>query len=236
MRILIVNDDGIKAEGLRALVTWARRLGEVSVFAPAVEQSGKSISLELHNSFKAHKVDYEGAVEAYAVESTPADCVRLPVLGMGRRYDLVLSGINRGMNIGFDINYSGTVGAVCEAAMLGMRGVALSSLAKSLDSAVANLDRVYDYFIERDLFSVNNLYNVNFPHDPGEIVITRQGGVYYSDTYPVIGEGEYKPTAVLKHNDIGDITIDADAVKRGYISISPLTYEKTNYKVFELLK
>lgn len=236
MRILIVNDDGIKAEGLRALVDWAQRLGEVSVFAPAVEQSGKSVSLELHKSFHAEKVDYEGAVEAYAVESTPVDCVRLPVLGLGRKYDLVLSGINRGMNIGFDINYSGTVGAVCEAAMLGMKAVAVSALATSLDSAVANLDRVYDYFIERDLLSVNSIYNVNFPKAPGEIVITRQGGVYYSDTYPDLGGCTYQPTAVMKHNDVGDITIDADAVKRGYISVSPLTYERTNYRVFEMLK
>ncbi len=237
MRILVTNDDGIRAEGLRALVNWAQKLGQVSVFAPEVEQSGKSIGLELHKPFKAVKVEYEGAVEAYSVDSTPADCVRFAVLGLKREYDLVLSGVNRGMNLGYDINYSGTVGAVCEAAMLGMKGIAVSTSFSGLETAAANFDRVYDYFVERDLLSKCDLYNVNFPKEPnGEIAITRQGGVYYSDSYPAVGDDMYLPTAVFAHNDRKDKTVDTDAVKLGYISVSPLTFLKTDLKVFEELK
>ena len=81
MRILITNDDGIGSEGIRALVDWAQKLGEVSVFAPNVEKSGKSVSVELRKPFSAEKVEYPGAVEAYAIGSTPADCVRFAVLG-----------------------------------------------------------------------------------------------------------------------------------------------------------
>ncbi len=236
MRILVTNDDGIRAEGLRALVRFACTLGQVSVFAPEVEQSGKSVGVELHKAFKARRVDYEGAVEAYAVDSTPADCVRFAVLGLKREYDLVLSGVNRGMNLGFDINYSGTVGAVCEAAMQGIKGIAVSTSFTGLAAAEANFRRVYDYFVERDLLSKNDIYNVNFPDDPGEIAITRQGGVYYSDCYPAVGDDMYLPTAVLAHEWRADKSIDADAVKMGYISISPLTYSRTNEEAFKSLR
>ena len=173
MRILITNDDGIEAEGIRALADWAQKLGEVSVFAPKVEQSGKSVSVELRKPFSAEKVEYPGAVEAYAIGSTPADCVRFAVLGLGRKYDLVLSGVNRGQNLGHDINYSGTAGAVIEAAMHGINGVAVSTSKKGLPTAIASFDRVYDYFIENSLFSVCKTYNVNFPtKDVAGITVT----------------------------------------------------------------
>ena len=180
MRILITNDDGIGSEGIRALVDWAQKLGEVSVFAPNVEKSGKSVSVELREAFKVEKVEYPGAVEAYAVHSTPADCVRFAVLGLGKKFDLVLSGVNKGQNLGHDINYSGTAGAVIEAAMHGINGIAVSTSKKGLPTAVANFDRVYDYFIERDLFSYCKTYNVNFPtKEVLGIEITRQGGVRF---------------------------------------------------------
>ena len=118
MRILITNDDGIEGEGLRHLVNWARRLGEVVVAAPKVEQSAKSHTIEIHKSFEAKKVEYLPGVTAYAVDSSPADCVRLLVLGLEEHFDLVLSGINRGLNVGCDIIYSGTVGAIFEALFL----------------------------------------------------------------------------------------------------------------------
>lgn len=237
MRILITNDDGIEAEGLRVIADWARKLGEVSVFAPKVEQSGKSASLELRKAFHAEKVDYEGAVEAYAVDSTPVDCVRLAVLGLGRKYDLVLSGVNRGQNLGHDINYSGTCGAVIEAAMSGIRGIAVSAGKKSLPTAIAGFDKVYDYFLERDLFSVCNTYNVNFPKgDPVGIAITRQGGVRFSDEYKPMGDNMYMPHSYTCFELSENKEIDIDAVNMGYISISPLTYARTDFRAFEALK
>ena len=155
MRILITNDDGIKSEGIRALVDWAQKLGEVSVFAPNVEKSGKSVSLELREAFKVEKVDYPGAVEAYAVHSTPADCVRFGLLGLGEKFDLVLSGINKGINVGDDIVYSGTVGAAEEAAKLGVKSIAFSSEPNDQAIAATYLDQVYDYIVKNKLLETN---------------------------------------------------------------------------------
>ena len=119
MRILITNDDGINAKGLLPLAQWAQRLGDVTVIAPKVEQSGKSHGIEIHKAFEVKKVDFAPGIEAYSVDSTPADCVRIAILGMKKQFDLVISGINRGLNIGRDTIYSGTVGAIFEANALG---------------------------------------------------------------------------------------------------------------------
>ena len=237
MRILITNDDGIGSEGIRALVDWAQKLGEVSVFAPNVEKSGKSVSVELREAFKVEKVEYPGAVEAYAVHSTPADCVRFAVLGLGKKFDLVLSGVNKGQNLGHDINYSGTAGAVTEAAMHGINGIAVSASKKGLPTAKANFDRVYDYFIERDLFSFCKTYNVNFPtKEVLGIEITRQGGVRFSDEYEPIGNDMYMPHSYVCFELTGNKEIDLDAVNSGYVSITPMTWSRTDMAVFEKLK
>ena len=104
MRILVTNDDGITSPSLSHLAHWASRFGEVIVVAPKVEQSGKSQSIDFFNPVEIKRVDF-GGLEAWAMDSTPADCVRFGVLGLDREYDLVLSGINRGYNLGDDIAY-----------------------------------------------------------------------------------------------------------------------------------
>ena len=94
MKILITNDDGVFAPGIDALVKWAKRLGEVTVVAPKVEQSGKSHSIEFTKPVEIRPVELWDGVRAYAMDSTPADCVRFGICGLGESYDLVLSGIN----------------------------------------------------------------------------------------------------------------------------------------------
>ena len=108
MKILIVNDDGIEAPAILQLAKWARKLGEVVVVAPRVEQSGKSQSVLLKEFFSVEERDLAEGIRAYAVDSTPADCVRFGLLGLGEKFDLVFSGINKGINVGDDIVYSGT--------------------------------------------------------------------------------------------------------------------------------
>ena len=182
-------------------------------------------------------MEYPGAVEAYAVHSTPADCVRFAVLGMGKKFDLVLSGVNKGQNLGHDINYSGTAGAVIEAAMHGIRGIAVSTSKKGLPTAVANFEKVYRYFEENKLFEACKTYNVNFPtKDVLGIQITRQGGVRFSDRYIPQGDGTYQPEAYVCYELTGNKEIDLDAVNMGYISITPMTWGRTDTKVFEMLK
>ena len=131
MRILITNDDGINAPGIRMLAEWARSIGEVTVVAPKVEQSGMSHAIQFVKPIEIKKVDLIDGVEAWQMDSTPADCVRFGIVGLKREYDLVLSGINRGVNVGIDLMYSGTVAAIFEAGRLGHRGIAFSTFPDS---------------------------------------------------------------------------------------------------------
>ena len=236
MRILIVNDDGIQAAQLPALAKWAQQLGEVVVVAPKVEQSGKSHGIEIHKAFSLEKVDLVPGVEAYALDSTPADCVRFAILGMKWQFDLVISGINRGLNVGADIMYSGTVGAVCEAANLGVKAIAFSTSPTYYGQAAQHLDQIYDYMQQHKLLDKCPIYNVNIPDDPGMIRITHQGGPYYSDSFPPTEEeGMYIASGKCVHVNGGDLTLDTDAVISGYISIMPLTINRTDWTVYNKL-
>ena len=235
MRILITNDDGVGAEQLVPLIKWCRKLGDVTTFVPKVEQSGKSHGFEIHRAFEVKQVELEPGVSVYPVDSTPADCVRFAVLGMGLQFDLVISGINRGLNIGADAMYSGTVGAASEAVNLGMKAIALSTPPHYYDRAVAHLDQVFDYVFDHKLLELNPIYNINIPENPGQFRITRQGGPYYSDKFPHIGNDLYRPTGYAVWEDSGDDTLDTDATLHGYISITPLTIDKTNLEVFRKL-
>ena len=127
LKILITNDDGINNIGIRLLANWAKQYGEVTVIAPKVEQSAKSHAIDIRGAFEIKKVPFMEGVEAYSVDSTPADCVRFGVIGLKQKYDLVLSGINKGVNVGDDIVYSGTCAAVFEAARMGLKGIAFSA-------------------------------------------------------------------------------------------------------------
>ena len=100
MRILITNDDAMYAPQLVPLIRWWQKHGQVTVVVPKFEQSGKSHGIEIHKSFEAKQVTLAEGITAWAVDSTPADCVRFALLGLNQQYDLVVSGINKGLNIG----------------------------------------------------------------------------------------------------------------------------------------
>ena len=235
MRILITNDDGLYASQLVPLIKWWQRHGEVTVFVPKVEQSGKSHSFQIREPFEVKQVELEPGLTVWSVDSTPADCVRIAVLGMEMLFDLVVSGVNRGLNMGADIMYSGTVAAASEAVNLGMNALALSTNPENYDHATDALDTVWAYIQENDLFRHNRLYNVNMPASPKGIRITRQGGPYYSDDFPYIGNDLYKPMGKPIWEDSGDETLDTDATMAGYITITPMTIDRTNWDVFRQL-
>jgi len=233
MRILITNDDGIYAAQLVPLVKWAQKYGQVTVVAPKVEQSGKSHGIEIHKSFSLEQVKLVDGVEAYALDSTPADCVRYAILGMKRQFDLVISGINRGLNIGADIMYSGTVGAVCEAANLGVKAIAFSTSPAYYGEAVSQLDKIYNFIVSNGLFDHCDLYNVNIPGDTDIIRITHQGGPYYSDNF-TLDNGMVTPHGIDVFEACTDDTVDTDCVLRcGNISIMPLALERTDRAAFQ---
>ena len=235
MRILITNDDGMNASQLIPLIKWCRKLGEVTTFVPKYEQSGKSHSIEIHKAFEAKQVELEPGVTVWAVDSSPADCVRFAVLGLKLNFDLVISGINRGLNIGADIMYSGTVGAVCEARSLGIPAIALSTPPKYYDQAVNHLDEIYHFFQANDLMGHCDTYNVNIPAQPKGIRITHQGGPYYSDDFEAIANDLYLPRGKPIWEDRQDDCLDTDATLHGYISVMPLTIDRTDWGVYSKL-
>lgn len=234
MRILITNDDSISSPVLLSLIQWAQKLGEVTTVVPKYEQSGKSHSIELKNPFEVEKRELAPGIEVYTVDSAPADCVRYAVLGMGMKFDLVISGINKGLNIGIDVLYSGTAAAVFEAGCCGLPAIALSTNPDSFEDALAHLDQVYDFFVEHKLMEKHSLYNVNIPvGTDGTIRITRQGGRYYSDDFAQEENNMVRPLGKPVFAPCGSDEIDTDAVLHyKYISISPMTIIRTQMDVF----
>ena len=236
MNILITNDDGINSPALPLLAKWARQLGDVTIVAPKVEQSGKSQAIDFTREVEVTEVEIDIGVFGYAVDSSPADCVRFGVHGLQKQYDLILSGINRGYNLGDDIVYSGTCGAIFEGARMGICGLAVSADIGNLMEAHQSLDSIWDYIQRNNLYSHNLLYNVNIPPFPvGEIRITKQGGVYYCDTFVHTNGNMYMQTGDIIKDSGKDPTSDINAVRAGVISITPLITTRTDMAVFDKL-
>ena len=204
---------------------------------PKYEQSGKSHSIEIRKAFEVKKIEIEPGIEAYTVDSAPADCVRYAVLGLGINFDLVISGINRGLNIGIDMLYSGTAAGLFEAGCFGIPAISISTEPESFDDALANLDTIYDFFVENKLLEKHSLYNVNIPINNKGIRITRQGGRYYSDDFIPEDNHMVRPQGKPVFEPCGCEEVDTDAVLYyKYISISPMTIIRTDNQIFEELK
>lgn len=242
MKILIANDDGIRSRGIVDLARWARRLGKVTICAPKTEQSGKSHAINISTPFEIKKVDFPVDVKAaYSVDSTPADCIRFGMLSAGEEFDLVLSGINRGYNLGRDIVYSGTVGAIFEAAYFDKPALAFSTSAKAFAEdrsgpvvSEEQLDRVWEYIgSEKLLERSQGLLNINFPSPERmsnaecAISLTRQGGPFYRDIFEQQEDGLYIARGVYVYENRHDGSIDADVVHDGGISVTPLTVDRS---------
>ncbi len=238
MKILITNDDGIQALGIRLLAKWAKKLGDVTVVAPKTEQSAKSHAIELHNAIEIKKVPFMDGVTAYSLDSTPADCVRYGVLGLKEKFDLVLSGMNCGINVGIDVVYSGTLGATFEAARLGLPAIGFSAFPDGLEAAANYFDDVYAYIEKNRLLEENLIYNVNIPHKAKGIRMTYEGSQYFSDEFVKTDEGEdlYRQMGEpIPDVCPEDLNRDTVAVHAGYIAITPLTATRTNMEVYHKL-
>lgn len=237
MKILITNDDSISSEVLEPLAKWAKQFGEVTVIVPKYEQSAKSHCIEIRKAFEVKETSFSDAdIKVYTVDSSPADCVRFAVEGMKETFDLVISGINRGFNLGTNVLYSGTLGAVFEAATLGLPAIALSTEPGRFDEAMEALDEIKEFFVRHDLMKKNNLYNVNIPANHKGIRITRMGERFFVDEFLPQGNDMYLPTYKETPEEFGDKSIDIYANISGYISVTPVTFDRTNMPVFEELR
>ncbi len=239
MKILITNDDGINNIGIKLLAEWAKKLGEVTVVAPKEEQSAKSHAIDFTRPIEIKKVPFIDGVTAYSMDSTPADCVRFAVLGLKQKYDLVLSGINKGVNLGGDIVYSGTVGAIFEAARLNIKAIAFSSFPEGQVAASKYFDEVYDYIVGNNMFEENGLYNVNIPEEVKGIRMTYQGSPYFSDAFELMEGSEEIYVQVgepVPDECPDDIDRDTVAILHGYITVTPLLATRTNMETFHKFK
>ena len=236
MKILITNDDSVNASQLVPLVKWCQMHGEVTVVVPKIEQSGKSHSIEIRNPFEIRQVELEPGLSVWTVDSSPADCVRFAVSGLKQRYDLCISGINRGYNLGYDIMYSGTFAAACEAAHKGMKAIALSTSIKYYDRCVSHMDEIFRFLEQNRLLEIGNLYNINIPVEPKGFRITKQGGASFCEEFLPLENNLYAPGGCPLKSDGSDILRDTDATALGYISVTPMLIERTNLDVFQALQ
>ncbi len=237
MKILITNDDGIHAEGIEILAEWAGKLGEVTVVAPLVEQSAKSQSIDIHSPFPLLKVEFPYGIPAYAIGSTPADCIRVADAALDLEYDLVFSGINRGLNVGWDIVYSATCGAVFEAAYSGKPAIAFSTSPDGFPAVRNSLDRIWSYIESHRLLTQASLLNVNIaPPGDGNIYWTRQAGPYYRDRFDHLDSDLIKAAGYSVYKGTFDTELDLDVVMNGHISISPLTVNRTDFDAYRRVR
>ncbi len=238
--ILVCNDDGIRSGGIKALEAALARLGEVYVVAPDREQSAASHSLTLHRPLRVEKV----GPREYAIDGTPTDCVTLAVNGiLPRRPSIVVSGINMGGNLGEDVSYSGTVSAAMEGTLLGIPSIAVSLVAKEnfdFKAAARFAVRLARLVLKKGL-PADTLLNVNVP-DTERIKgarITRQGKRVFGDV--VIekvdprGKKYYWIGGDMLRWEGGEDT-DFAAVTKGYISITPIHLDMTNYSAISELQ
>lgn len=238
-KILVTNDDGIHSEGIITLAASLKPLGEIWMVAPDRERNAVGRSLTLHRPLRIQNI----ALRRFAVNGTPTDCVMLGINWIMKvRPHLVVSGINKGLNLGEDISYSGTVSAAMEATLLGIAAFAISldtnggvSFKPTAQFAV----RLARYVLKHGM-PANTLLNVNVPNTRGGKIdcyrITRQGRRIQSgmvaekvdprgDKYYWIGGGTWK-----KYEDIENC--DFKAVDDNCISITPLHLDHTNYSLF----
>ena len=238
LRLLCTNDDGIHARGLQVLCEAAAGLGRVDVVAPDRQQSASSHSLTLHRPLRSTEVE----PGRHTIDGTPTDCVLVAVnLLLEERPDFVLSGINHGPNMGEDVLYSGTVAAAMEGTILGIPAVALSYTGgdpERLPGYRDHVRRLLESLLLREDLPDETFFNVNIPDIPPDdvkgISVTTLGRRVYADTltrrldprgreYYWIGSGESRWT--------GREDSDFRAVRAGYISVTPLHLDLTDFEL-----
>jgi len=247
-KILITNDDGIVAPGIKALVEVVKKIGEPIVVAPDSPQSGQGHAITITEPIRLKKVNAFDGVEAYECTGTPVDCVKLAknVLLKNESIDLCVSGINHGSNASINILYSGTMSAAMEASLEGIKSIGFSLLDFSFE-ADFNAAKVYAEKIIRNMLLLNHnsnlLLNVNIPkgkiEDINGIRICEQGhGVWeeeFQESKDPRGEKYYWLTGRFNY-DNADKASDLYALEHGYVSIVPSQHDLTNYSAIKDIK
>lgn len=243
--ILITNDDGISAPGIKALIEVCAEIGEVVIIAPDSPQSGQGHAITLETPLRIHESSLFPDIEAYECSGTPVDCVKLAkhIIIKERAVDLCVSGINHGSNAATNILYSGTMSAAMEASMEGINSIGFSLLdyrhEANFEEAKPYIKAIIQHVLDHGMVG-GNLYNVNIPKLKKDAIkgikICRQADARWKEDYAEAtdprGKKYYWLTGSFVNNDFGDDT-DVTALKNGYISIVPSHHDLTNYKALK---
>jgi 5'-nucleotidase len=244
--ILLVNDDGIDAPGIKHLYRSLKQVADLAIVAPSEERSGAGVGITPRRPLHLHRVDWEDNTPAWKVTGTPADCVKLGLnAALPRHPDLIVSGINNGQNAGRNALYSGTVGGVIEGTMRGIPGLAVSVTCEpkaNFSIAEPHIAALVAYLLEHPL-PPGTLLNANFPSHVDALTgirLTRQGRSYWAENL-----------AERRHPDgypyywLGGVHLDLDEeeesdiamLKAGYGTVTPLYVENlTHHNEYERRK
>lgn len=247
--ILVTNDDGIAAPGIRALVEVALELGDVIVVAPDSPQSGMGHAVTLSDPLRLYQVEiFEGVIASYECSGTPVDCVKLAknVILKDQKVDLCVSGINHGSNASINIIYSGTLSAAMEASLEGIPSIGFSLLNYDYEASFEHskpfVKKLMAYVLNHGL-EHGSLLNVNLPDLPAEdikgIRICRQADARWVEEFVEStdprGRKYYWLTGRFINEDEGQDT-DIWALENGYVSVVPSVHDLTDYKAIDRLK
>ena len=241
MRLLVCNDDGIQSEGMIVLAKMLCRDHNVTVIAPNVNRTANAHAMTVGKPLKLEKCEMCPQIEAFSFEGTPADCVKFGLYRARGTIDAVISGINRGANIGTDTLYSGTLSAAIEAIIFDVPSIALSCEGvTSEDYAVAvEICRT----LIPDLLSrwqKGITWNVNFPDikrgKPVGIRFTPLGVNVYSDHYEHQGDERYALFGEPVVHDGNPKDCDVELIKKQYVTVTPILLNRTSYDVLNELK
>ncbi len=244
--ILVTNDDGIYAEGIYWLWKAVKDFGDIIVVAPDTEKSAVGHAITISNPLRTNRVKRSGGFSGFAVNGTPADCVKITVKSiLDSPPDLVVSGINLGANVGNNVIYSGTVSAATEGTILGIPSIAVSidshhpcDFTPAMDITKATITQVLKNGLPK-----GTLLNINVPDRPKNeikgIKITRQGNSFFKDRFEKRedprGNVYYWMTGQMTDNDEPGNT-DNQAIKDNFISVTPIHYQLTNDSFLDELK
>ena len=247
LKILISNDDGINSLGLYQLANSLSKIGKVTVVAPESERSASGLSITMHKPLRSRKVNFFGdGIEAWCINGTPSDCVKFALESLLKeKPDLVVSGINRGSNLGTDVLYSGTVSAAIEGTINGIPSIALSlcchddcDFSEIAKYSAILCEQLYHNGIEKGI-----VININFPYLPDKkingIKITRLGVRRYRNCFverkDPRGKSYFWLAGELDDGD-NDEDTDVNSIDNNYISITPIKLDLTSNEMVDKMK
>lgn len=234
MKILLTNDDGVNAKGIRILYEVLSPNHDVILVAPSKEKNATSHSITLRTPLKVKKL----SPDIISVNGTPTDCVMLAIYNFTKEIpDLLISGINHGPNLGDDVAYSGTVGAALEGAMLGIPSLAISFTDEKECDFKKGKEMVLSLvsLIEKNRFPPDIFLNINIPYNLKGVKITKLGRRIYNNVVESRGRGIYVIDGTPAETE-GKTGTDIEAIEKGYVSITPLKIDITAYETIKTFK